>query len=223
MEGQSNRRGSNLSRINRMDTKERPKVQKSNHSWRRLGVFAAVAGAVTGFLLYQSRGQPRTVPAAESATSREVPTSDASLAPLSAGEALPEVSLLSLSGERLQLRAPSGSRPVLFFIFSPQCSICHETLPVWKELYEEATSRSVEVIGISVLGPSQTAAYVRQFDISWSVFCVADQTSLRSLRVPRVPVTLLMGGSGKVELALPGRIGPDGRSEILRRLRDRTG
>jgi peroxiredoxin len=143
------------------------------------------------------------------------------LPPLSAGESFPELSLVSLGGERMELRTSESSRKILLYIFSPRCSVCHENIPAWRELFDVANSESVEVVGISVLNPGQTAAYVRQYDIPWNVFCLADRASLQALRVRLVPLTMLVSDTGSVALTMTGRISSEQKIEISRHL-DRT-
>ncbi len=186
---------------------------------RRLWSFVVVAAAISGYLFYQSASESDPVPTEPSAA-RDAPAVESAKLALSAGDTLPGVSLLSLSGERLELRAPAGSRPIMLYVFSPSCSVCHEMLPVWKELYEEATSRSVEVIGISALGPMQTANYVRQFPIPWSVYSLANQAAMEALRLKRVPVTILVGGGGEIAMAVQGRLGSEQKALILQHLHD---
>jgi peroxiredoxin len=197
-----------------MGKKGKIKTQKKAPNQNRLWVFAIVAVAVTGYLFYQARKEHRPAPPDPSA-SRQAPTAETAPQPaLAAGDALPEVSLVSLSGERLELRAPTGSHSVLVYVFSPSCSVCSETIPAWKELYEEASAQSVEVIGISALGPMQTTNYIRQFDIPWSVFCFADRASMETFRLRRVPFTLLVEGGGEIALAMQGRLGSEQRAAI---------
>ncbi len=196
-----------------MEKKGKSKKQKKAPSKRRLWIFAFVAAAVTGTLFFQSRNEPSPA-RPDPLPSRQASAAEAPQPALAAGEALPEVSLVSLSGERLELRAPTGSHSVLLYVFSPSCSVCSETLPVWKELFEEASAQSVEVIGLSALGPMQTANYVRQFDIPWSVFCFADRASMETFRLRRVPFTLLVEGGGEIALAMPGRLGSEQRAMI---------
>lgn len=196
-----------------MEKKGKAKKQKKAPKQNRLWIFAIVAVAVTGYLFYQSRNEPSPAPLDPSA-SRQSPNAEAPQPALAAGDALPEVSLVSLAGERLELRAPTGSHSVLLYVFSPSCSVCSETLPAWKELYEEASAQSVEVIGISALGPMQTTNYIRQFDIPWSVFCFADRASMETFRLRRVPFTLLVDGGGEIALAMQGRLGSEQQAEI---------
>lgn len=185
--------------------------------------FVLVAGAVSGYLLYRARSEPNPPPPNAPASTEVADKTEAPQAPLSVGDALPSVSLLSLSGERLELRPPTGARPVLLYIFSPQCSVCHEILPVWKELFDEAKSHSVEVVGISVLNPSRTATYVREFEIPWNVFCMAGRDGFEALRLERVPVTILLESGGEISLVSQGRLDPEMKEAISERLRQTAG
>jgi peroxiredoxin len=108
------------------------------------------------------------------------------------------------------------SRPILLFIFSPTCSVCTRNIPIWKDLFDEAKTRSVEVIGISVLDTVRTAQYVNQHQLPWDVFCTAGWDGVRALRVERIPMTLLIGGSGAVTEAMRGMLSDEQRETVVK-------
>jgi peroxiredoxin len=200
------------------ETKKQQNDRKRDSVKGRLLFFAVVAGAVSGYLLYQAARVEPDRSGVESAT-RSASTSDAGTAspPMawSPGETLPVVTLLSLTGERLELRVSGESHPVLLFIFSPTCSICTQNIPVWKELFDEAKNRSAEVVGISVLDSVRTSRYVEQHQLPWNVFCVAGREGFQALRVERVPMTLLVEGSGTVNEAIRGRLNDEQKEKVL--------
>jgi peroxiredoxin len=184
----------------------------------RLLFFAVVAGAISGYLIYQSGRD-------ESSPSKGVPSAGAVGEPVaetpakpvawSDGDTLPPVSLLSLSGEPLELRVSGQSRPILLFIFSPTCSVCTQNIPIWKYLFDEAKVRSAEVVGISVLDTVRTSMYVNQHQLPWNVFCTAGREDALALRVERVPTTLLVEGSGTVAEAIRGKLSDEQKEEIV--------
>src|SRR3972149_2037693 len=112
--------------------KNKTREPKSKVLTQQMFIFAGVVAAVTGYLFFQAGNEAPGPPAASPS-----PASPPGRA-LAEGDTLPVVPLMSLTGERLELRPPSAARPVLLFVFSPPCSICNETLPVWKELYQAA-------------------------------------------------------------------------------------
>ena len=95
--------------------RKRPKETKKKRLTKEVLTFVVVVLAVTGYLLYQGATNPPAT--------AEGPTA-ASAAPnqtLAAGNTLPVVPLISLTGEQLELRFSGGTRPILLFIFSPTC------------------------------------------------------------------------------------------------------
>jgi len=93
--------------------RKRPKETKKKRLTKGVLTFVVVVLAVTGYLLYQGATNPPAT--------AEGPTA-ASAAPnqtLAAGNTLPVVPLISLTGEQLELRFSGGTRPILLFIFSP--------------------------------------------------------------------------------------------------------
>ncbi|MGH9459696.1 MAG: TlpA family protein disulfide reductase, partial [Vicinamibacteria bacterium] len=115
----------------------------------------------------------------------------------------------------LELRPPTGGRPILLFIFSPTCSICHATLPTWKELYQSAQAAGIEVLSLSVLDPSRTAQYVDANQVPWNVYSLAGRGAIATLGVERVPTTLVLDGGGTISLAVSGQLSPEQQAEIL--------
>lgn len=196
-----------------MGKKESKKEPEKKTLSKQVLAFAAVVGAVTGYLLYQGASEP-------SSEAPSGPPPAAHTTALTPGSALPVVPLISLSGEQLELRAPGGSRPVLLFIFSPTCSICHETLPTWKEIYQEAKSRAIEVVGLSVLDPSRTAQYVRTNEVPWNVYCLAGKSAADILHIERVPMTLLLDGSGEISIVMGGRLSAEQQETISKVLQE---
>ena len=196
-------------------SKNKKKVEKkrASSSKGRFLIFAVVAGGITGYLLFKASQEP------EPPTGTPPPTTASSTPPsrpkgLTEGAPLPEVSLLSLSGEPLQLRAGEGSSPILLYIFSPTCSICTQTIPTWKELAAEAESRSAEVIGISVLDPARTEPYVTQHQLPWPVYSAANRETIVALGVERVPMTLVVNSSGSVAMVIRGKLGQEHKNGI---------
>jgi peroxiredoxin len=183
---------------------------------KQILAFAVVAGAVTGYLLFRAASEPPS----QAPSGPPPATHPSHPSPLAEGSALPVVPLISLSGEQLELRAPGGSRPIILFIFSPTCSICHETLPTWKEIYQEAKSRAIEVVGLSVLDPSRTAQYVQSNEVPWNVYCLAGKSAADILHIERVPVTLLLDGSGEISIVMGGRISAEQQETISKVLQE---
>jgi peroxiredoxin len=210
-----------------MAKKEKKKQRidrKRKSASSRLLFFAVVAGAISGYLIFQA-GQDEPGRSGEAPSAGAVGETDtgtpAGPVAWSPGDTLPAVSLLSLSGEPLELRVSGESRPILLFIFSPTCSICTQNIPIWKDLFDEAKARSAEVIGISVLDTVRTALYVNQHQLPWDVFCTAGRDGAQALRVERVPMTLLVEGSGTVTEAMRGRLSEEQKEKIVRFLEEK--
>lgn len=209
--------------------KKEKKKQKNDRKRKsakgRLLFFAVVAGAVSGYLIFQAGqdkpGRSGEEPATGTASEPDAAAPSPPVA-WSPGDTLPAVPLLSLSGERLELRVSGESRPVLLFVFSPTCSICTQNIPIWKELFDESKNHSVEVVGISVLDSVRTARYVNQHQLPWDVFCTAGRDGVQALRVERVPMTLLVEGSGTVTEAMRGRLNDEQKETVVQFLEGKT-
>lgn len=177
-------------------------------------IFVVVVVAVTGYIFSQAGNEPSAPTTAQSGAS---PVDQAPPAGplLVAGNTLPVVPLISLTGDRLELRPPTANQPILLFIFSPTCSICHANLPAWKELYQAAQAAGIEVLSLSVLEPSRTAQYVNANQVPWNVYSLAGRDAITTLGVERVPTTLVLDGTGTISLATMGQLSPEQQAEIL--------
>ena len=182
---------------------------------KQVWIFAVVVLAITGYIFFQAGSEPASPTAAGTAPSTPVAPEPASGPVLVAGYSLPVVPLVSLSGDRLEFRPPSGNQPVLLYIFSPTCSICHATLPAWKQLYEAAQAAGIEVLSLSVLDPNRTAQYVNTNQVPWNVYSLAGRDAIATLGVDRVPTTLVLDGNGTISLAMTGELNAEQQAEIL--------
>lgn len=188
-------------------------MEKRSGGLRAL-IFVAVAGAVSGYLVFQSKSTEEA--GGGPVTPAPAPRQEVELA---SGDQVTTVPLLSLSGESLELKGSGNSRPLLLYVFSPTCGICRETLPSWKEIFPEAESLSAEVLGLSVLDPPTTQQYVDQNDMPWRVYCLAGRDGYEALRVHHVPLTAVLERSGRVAWAKTGRLDDQDREDILEALR----
>ena len=187
-------------------------------------IFVVVVVAVTGYIFFQAGntgsdssqagGESAAPPTAASPATTQ-PGAPPSSPSLVAGNTLPVVPLISLTGDRLELSPPTADRPILLFIFSPTCSICHANLPAWKELYQAAQAAGIEVLSLSVLEPSRTAQYVNANQVPWNVYSLAGRDAIVTLGVERVPTTLVLDGTGAISLAMSGQLTPEQQAEIL--------
>jgi peroxiredoxin len=194
------------------ESRERKKTLLTKQVW----IFAAVVVAVVGYVFFQAGSGPSTpAPAAAQPGASPVDVPPPAAPVLAAGNKLAVVPLISLTGDRLELRPPAAGRPILLFIFSPTCSICHATLPTWKELYQAAQAAGIEVLSLSVLDPSRTAQYVDANQVPWNVYSLAGNDAIVTLGVERVPTTLVLDGNGTISLALSGQLSPEQQAEIL--------
>jgi peroxiredoxin len=179
---------------------------KKESSTVRLLAFVLVAGAVSGYLFFKARNETSVLPEEETPAVESPESPSQRPKAVAAGDRLPPIPLTSLDGEALEFRLADGAKPVLLYLFSPTCSICSKTIPAWKEIAAKAESRSVEVVGISMMEPNATAQYANQHQLPWNVYCVAGTDAIRALRVQSVPMTLVLEGPGDVALAFKGQL-----------------
>jgi peroxiredoxin len=61
----------------------------------------------------------------------------------------PDISLMTIDGEQLQLASLHG-RPLLVTFWATTCTVCVREIPHLIELYEELSPRGLEIIGIAM-------------------------------------------------------------------------
>ncbi len=126
------------------------------------------------------------------------------------GDELPPVSLTNLAGRSAVLSdlAPGGG--VIAFL-TTTCPFCRQTLPAWNRLAAAYTASGVPFIGVSLDGAEPTRAYVAETGVAWQAWVSEDPlTASAELKVPLVPLTVLVGQNNVVERVWSGALEYDG-------------
>jgi peroxiredoxin len=113
------------------------------------------------------------------------------------GDVIPAFETLGVDGKPAKVDFPKGSKTVLLFFLSG-CPHCHEMIPEWNKAFER------KPIGLRILGvimdPDQApASFWKDHPIAFPVVRSPGREFVRSLNVNRVPLTLRVGESGRVE------------------------
>lgn len=122
------------------------------------------------------------------------------------GEALPQVALEDLSGERHAL-GDSGAGPALWFFWSVFCPNCKEVMPDLAQLQRDWGSRGLRIWAINVDGDrfsNAVRSYVRDVELPFPV--VYDRlegeylVAADPLGVAKTPTLYLAGADGRIAL-----------------------
>jgi peroxiredoxin len=94
---------------------------------------------------------------------------------LSAGRAAPEFTLEDIKGGKFNLREALSRGPVLAIFFKISCPVCQFALPYVERMYHAYAGKNLTIIGVSQNNKSDTAAFLREYRITFPV--LLDDTS----------------------------------------------
>jgi peroxiredoxin len=88
---------------------------------------------------------------------------------IEAGNPAPTFLLPLLSGGTISLRESLQQGPVLLVFFKISCPVCQFALPYLERMYSSAQAKKVTLLGISQNGKDETAAFARQYGITFPI------------------------------------------------------
>jgi peroxiredoxin len=125
---------------------------------------------------------------------------------LSAGRAAPEFTLATMDGGNFDLRQALSRGPVLAVFFKISCPVCQFALPYVERLHQAYAGKSVTVIGVSQNTKSDTANFLRQYNLTFPV--LLDDTSSypvsNAYGLTNVPTLFWIEPDGEIGLSSVG-------------------
>jgi peroxiredoxin len=91
------------------------------------------------------------------------------MAALTAGTKAPEFELKALDGKRFVLRDELAAGPVVLAFFKVSCPVCQYAFPFLERLERAYGHTGVRIIGVSQNDPKQTAAFNKEFGVTFPV------------------------------------------------------
>ena len=89
------------------------------------------------------------------------------MAALATGTKSPEFDLKTLDGKAFSLNAELARGPVVLAFFKVSCPTCQYALPFLERLHKAYGDRGVTLVGISQNDAKDTAAFCKQFGITF--------------------------------------------------------
>jgi peroxiredoxin len=86
---------------------------------------------------------------------------------LTAGVTAPDISLPTLDGSKFSLAAALKSGPVVLAFFKVSCPVCQMAFPFYERLHQAFGGKNVQVVGVSQDSSQDTAAFAKQFGITF--------------------------------------------------------
>jgi peroxiredoxin len=121
---------------------------------------------------------------------------------LNPGANAPNFELLTTGGSKFSLaEARAGSIPVFASFFKVSCPTCQYAFPFLERIYKAYPRDKVGFIGISQNDPKDTAAFVRQYGISFPVLLDREGNfkASNAYGLMSVPSIFAISPAGKIE------------------------
>lgn len=126
---------------------------------------------------------------------------------LKEGQQAPEFTLSSSTGEQQSLAEILASGPAVVSFFKVSCPVCQYTFPFLERLHQEAAPASLRLIGISQDDAAATAAFLREYGVSFPVLLDEQDAGYavsNSFEITVVPSTFLVEPDGRISWTLDG-------------------
>ena len=138
---------------------------------------------------------------------------------LAKGSKSPEFELKTLDGKPFSLSAELAHGPVVLVFFKVSCPTCQYALPFYERLYKAYGHNGVTLVGISQNGAKDTAAFNKEFGVTFPV--LLDDTDSypvsNAYGLTNVPTVFWIEQDGEIEVSSVGWVKAD-FEEINRRM-----
>jgi peroxiredoxin len=141
------------------------------------------------------------------------------MAALTAGTKAPDFELRAMDGKRFVLRDELAHGPVVLAFFKVSCPTCQYAFPFLERLERTYGHKDVRIIGVSQNDPKETAAFTKEFGVTFPV--LLDDTrkypASNAYRLSNVPTIFWIAADGEIELSSVGWVKAD-FAEINRKM-----
>lgn len=133
------------------------------------------------------------------------------MAALAAGAKAARFELKTLDGRGFSLSEELARGPVVLAFFKVSCPTCQYALPFLERLYQAYGGQGVTLVGVSQNGAKDTAAFAKQFGVTFPV--LLDDTNhypvSNAYGLTNVPTVFWVGPDGEVEVSSVGWVKAD--------------
>jgi len=133
------------------------------------------------------------------------------MAALSPGTIAPDFSLPTMDGKPFSLRETLSRGPAVVAFFKISCPTCQYAFPFLQRLYEAHGSRHVTIVGISQNEKKDTAAFIKQYGLTFPI--LLDDTSTYTVSnvygLTNVPTICWIAQDAEIEVSSVGWIRKD--------------
>src|SRR6266446_8522408 len=128
------------------------------------------------------------------------------MAALTVGTKAPQFELPSMDGSKFSLAEALTRGPVLAVFFKVSCPVCQYALPYFQRIYKAYGNSKATVVGISQNEKKDTAAFMRNFGITFPVLLDDTKSFLVSnaYGLTNVPTAFWISEDGVIEISSVG-------------------
>ena len=133
------------------------------------------------------------------------------MAALSMGAMAPEFELKTLDGKPFSLGEELSRGPVVLVFFKVSCPTCQYALPFYERLFKAYGRNGVTLVGISQNGAKDTAAFTKEFGVTFPVLLDDRDTYpvSNAYGLTNVPSVFWIAQDGKIEVSSVGWLKAD--------------
>ena len=133
------------------------------------------------------------------------------MAALTVGTKAPEFELKALDGRRFVLRDELAQGPVVLAFFKVSCPVCQYAFPFLERLERAYGHTGVRIIGVSQNDPKKTAAFNKEFGVTFPVLLDDKETYpvSNAYGLTNVPTVFWIAQDGEIEVSSVGWVKAD--------------
>ena len=133
------------------------------------------------------------------------------MAALTAGVKAPEFELKAMDGKRFVLRHELARSPVVLAFFKVSCPVCQYAFPFLQRLQRAYGYQAVRIVGVSQDDPKHTAAFTKEFGLTFPVLLDDRQAYpvSNAYGLTNVPTVFWIAQDGAIEISSVGWVKAD--------------
>ena len=142
-------------------------------------------------------------------------SSPAPAAPPKEGDAFPDLTKCGLEGTLPPLRG----KVVLVDFFASWCEPCKESFPAMEALYEKYHDKGLVIVAVNLdKNPSDMQDFLKKHPATFTVVRDASNRLVSQVKIPTMPSSFLLDGTGKVRAFHRGFKGEETRKEYTQEI-----
>jgi len=130
---------------------------------------------------------------------------------LATGVTAPDFELKALDGKRFSLKDELAHGPVVLAFFKVSCPTCQYAFPFLQRLHKAYGDRGVKLVGVSQNDAKETAAFAKDFGVTFPILLDETQTYpvSNAYGLTNVPSIFWIAQDGEIEVSSVGWVKAD--------------